>query len=149
MSFLEALNEFTSNQEMQPNIIIFDVINNLLKEFITFKKMKNNNIPSIRFEELEDITYENLFKYGLKSVHLNSIDDNDAKSRISQLISQYYNKQYLEKNPHVQQLNDDVKEILHKLPTVFNLIGKSKLIHHKSINIPDTFSIEPYLNYDF
>ena len=162
MSFLEALKIFLSNIQVidseriilpdgspSPDKIIFHTVNQLLENFKLFKKIKNPNFPDIRFENLGDYTYEKLLKEGFKSVCLNAKDDKDAKERISYLISQYYDQQYLHANPKIQQLNDDVKEILKQYADYFPQVGSAKLTHHKIITLPDDFDIESFKDYTF
>lgn len=162
MSFLEALKIFISNiKEIDserivlpagspgPDKIIFDTVNQLLAVFKSFKKSKNPNIPDIRFELLGGITYEKLIKEGFKSVCINSKDDEDAKERVSYLIRQYYDRQYLLANPKVQQLNDDVKEILKQFADYFPQVGKAKYTHHKIITLSGVLDLESFKDYSF
>lgn len=147
MSFLDALNNFINGNN--PDVIIFEVVNQLLDNFKFFVKKKNPNVPDTRFELLVDLTYEKLFKEGFKSVLVNSKDDEDAKERIRYLIAQYYDSQYLSANPKIQQLNDDVKEILSQYASVFPQVGKAKFTHHKVITLADDFQIESFENHSF
>jgi hypothetical protein len=162
LSFLEALKIFISNiKEIDserivlpagspgPDKIIFDTVNQLLAVFKSFKKSKNPNIPDIRFELLGGITYEKLIKEGFKSVCINSKDDEDAKERVSYLIRQYYDRQYLLANPKVQQLNDDVKEILKQFAVCFPQAGKAKYTHHKIITLSGVLDLESFKDYSF
>lgn len=152
MSFLEALKEFIANgisSSDEAKIIIFSVVNRLLDDFISIKKFKNRRIPENRFEELKNITIDTLLKEGFKSIYKNAEDEEDAYERLEYLISQYYSGQYLLKNPHIQRLNDDVKELLCQFANYFPQVGGAKYIHHKIITITDDFEIEKFENYSF
>lgn len=162
MSFLEALKIFISNIEEldseriilpdaspNPGKIIFDTVNQLLAVFKSFKKSKNPHIPDIRFEKLGDYAYEMLLKEGFKSVCINSKDDEDANERVLYLIRQYYDRQYLQANPKIQQLNDDVKEILKQYSAYFPQVGKAKHTHHKIITLSDDLDFESLKRYTF
>jgi hypothetical protein len=152
LSFLDALKEFItkgSSSGDQAKIVIFNSVNQLLNEFISVRINKNSLISDIRFDELRNITIEKLIKEGFKSVCKNAKDDEDAKKRISHLIDQYYDKQYLTKNLHIQQLNDDVKEILNQFSNLFPQIGKSKFTHRKIITLSDDVKIESFKDYPF
>jgi hypothetical protein len=133
----------------EPDRIIFDVVYQLLEEFITFTKFKKSSIPELRFDELKTITIEELLKYGFKFVIMSSTDDDNAKDVIRYLISQYYDKQYLKANPKIQRLNDDVKELLKQFSAFFFQSGDTPMIHHKTITIADNFNIELFNDYSF
>lgn len=149
MNFLEALKKFISKGN-DPDKIIFYVVYQLLDEFISFKKYKNPYIPDIRFDELITITYEKLIKEGFKSVAINSTDDDDAKKRIRYLIYQYYNTQYSDANPRIEQLNKDVKYLLNQFSSFFPQVGKATRTEHKIITISSDFNdISDFNNYKF
>ncbi len=138
MNFQESLNDFFKGNN--PNRIIFDVVNQLLDEFIFFKKFKNPFISEIRFDELRTITYDKMIKEGFKSVAKNAIDDDDAKKRIRYLISQYYDSQYSDANPEIKRLNKDVKYHLNQFQNYFPQVGKSQRTEHKLITISSDFN---------
>lgn len=148
MSFLEALNEFLAGKN--PGRVIFDVVSQLLDEFIFYKKSNNRNISDIRFDELRTITYERLIKDGFKSVAKFAVDEESAKNSIRYLISQYYNSQYIKANPKIEQLNKDVKYLLNQFSEFFPQIGSRKLTEHKIITITsENKDIELLKDYEF
>lgn len=148
MNFLEALREFLSGKN--PDRVLFEVVNQLLDEFISYKTLINKNISDIRFDELRNITYERLIKEGFKSVEKYAVDEENAKTSIRYLISQYFSSQYINANPKIEKLNDDVKYLLNQFSQLFPQVGSRKLTEHKFITISsDIKEIEILRDYDF
>lgn len=147
-TFLEAVNDFINNNTPPHEIIFQEIISHItrLKRKISLKTGINIDI---RFDELQSIVFDDLiFKKGIK-ILLRSPNDEQAISSLNYLILQKFNNQFLDANPELKKLNDDLKYLLTDHLSCFNIKGKSQFLSHKKIALADDFDKKLFVDFKF